>query len=66
MNVPSAYIFLKRLYIFSGRSYLTYPAVLSKMFHNFTVSVLMKYSMCPLICQNNSKLMTESFDVVKT
>lgn len=44
---PSAYIFLKGLCIFSGRSDSKYPAVFPKMFHNFTVSLLMKYSMCP-------------------
>lgn len=47
LHTPSAYIFPKGFCIFSGRNDSKYPAVFSEMFHYFTATLLMKYSMCP-------------------
>lgn len=46
LHTPSVYIFPKWLCIFSGRNDSKYPAVFSKMFHNFAVSLLTRCSMC--------------------
>lgn len=46
-QTPSACIFPEGLCIFSARNKSKYLAIFTKMFHNFTAALLMKYSMSP-------------------
>lgn len=46
-QTPSVCIFPEGLCIFSARNESKYLIIFTKMFHNFTAALLMKYSVSP-------------------